>query len=87
MTTETDALVLVRDILPEYLDVKPADIALDTELAAIGADSLTLAELLFALEDRISVDLGEQQVLPRTVRELVALIEPHLPRLAQPLRA
>ncbi|BAL95068.1 acyl carrier protein [Rubrivivax gelatinosus] len=87
MSTETDALVLVRDILPEYLDVKPADIALDTELAAIGADSLTLAELLFALEDRISVDLGEQPVLPRTVRELVALIEPHLPRLAQPLRA
>jgi acyl carrier protein len=77
----SDALELIRQVLPDYVDVAPADISHDTELAAIGADSLTLAELLFALEDRVGRNIGEAQQLPTHVRDLVALVQPHLAAL------
>jgi acyl carrier protein len=84
MTTPlpSDALELIRQVLPDYVDAAPADITLDTELAAIGADSLTLAELLFALEDRVGHNIGEAAQLPTHVRDLVGLLQPHLAALA-----
>jgi acyl carrier protein len=83
MTTSlpSDPLELIRQVLPEYVDIAPADITPETELAAIGADSLTLAELLFTLEDRVGHDIGEAQQLPTHVRDLVALLQPHLGQL------
>ena len=76
-----DALQIIREVLPEYVDVQPADIQPDTELAAIGADSLTLAELLFALEDRVGQPIGEPEQPPRLVRDLADLLQAHLPEV------
>jgi hypothetical protein len=39
---------------------------------------LTLAELLFELEDRLGVSIAETSTLPTLVSELVTLVEPYL---------
>ncbi len=74
-----DALTLVRQALTKYTDTPPESIEMSTVLADIEVDSLTLAELLFELEDRLGVTIEETKELPRQVSELVAMVEPYLP--------
>lgn len=75
------AIDLVRQTLHEQLGLDPASLAPDTELASVGVDSLTLAELLFSLEDRLGTTMADVATLPRSIADLVALVEPHLTRL------
>jgi acyl carrier protein len=75
----TDALRLVREALAKYTETPAQAIQMDTVLVDIEIDSLTLAELLFELEDRLGVTIEETKELPRLVGELVAMVEPHLP--------
>lgn len=81
------AIDLVRQTLHEQLGLDPAALAMDTELASVGVDSLTLAELLFSLEDRLGTTMADVAELPRSIADLVALVEPHLPRLLAPQAA
>ena len=74
------ALDVVRQALARYTEVPAADIHMETSLQDISIDSLTLAELLFELEDAVGVTLAEVEKLPQFVSELVAMIEPHLPQ-------
>jgi acyl carrier protein len=71
-------LGLVRQALARYTDTPVERIELDTVLADIQIDSLTLAELLFELEDRLGKDLSDTHEIPRRVSDVVALIVPHL---------
>jgi acyl carrier protein len=75
----TDALILVREALAKYTETPAEAIEMSTVLADIEIDSLTLAELLFELEDRLGVAIEETKELPRQVSQLVAMVEPHLP--------
>jgi acyl carrier protein len=75
------ALDLVRDVLAEYVDIANIHVVGATELAAIGVDSLTLAEMLFALEDRVGTQVPEPAVVPTRIADLVALIEPYVDAL------
>ena len=43
--------------------------------------SLSLAELLFELEDRVGAAMAEPTARPQTVADVLALIEPHLAAL------
>ncbi len=72
------SLDLVRQALSHYSDAPPAGIVPEAELAALKVDSLTLAELLFELEDRIGVTIAESQSPPRRIGDILALIEPHM---------
>jgi len=55
------------------IDLKSADAA--TELATLGVDSLTLLELMFEIEEKLGVNVGENTPPPRTCGELAQLLE------------
>ncbi|MBS0542865.1 MAG: acyl carrier protein [Proteobacteria bacterium] len=73
-----DTLELIRGALADYIDTPAENIVPEAALADIGVDSLTLAELLFDLEDKHAVHLGEDIPRPVTVGDLVALVAPYL---------
>lgn len=79
MTDKTSAtLDLVRQALSRYIDTPPADVTPDDNLKAMGVDSLTLAELLFELEDRLGSPIAETPEVPQTVGDVVTLILPYV---------
>jgi acyl carrier protein len=71
----------MRDAAPAYrfieerlgIDLKSTDAA--TELATLGVDSLTLLELMFEIEEKLGVAVGENTPPPRTCGELAQLVE------------
>lgn len=84
MTTAINAaaLDLVREVLAEYIDISNIHVGGATELTAIGVDSLTLAEMLFAMEDRVGQHVPEPAQVPQTIGDLVAMIEPYVEAVA-----
>lgn len=51
----------VAKLLAERLEVDVDTIRPDTELESLGADSLTVVELMFDLEDEFEVSLGDER--------------------------
>lgn len=79
MTTPFDpALVLLRQVLAQFSDVPPEQVVPDAPLASLEIDSLTAAEMIFELEDRLGVTVADTGVLPVTVADVLALVRPHL---------
>ena len=77
-TTPMTALDLVRQVLGHYSDAPVDSIVPEAELAALQVDSLTLAELLFELEDRIGVTIAEPAERPTSIADILVLVEPHM---------
>ena len=71
------ALDVLRRILGRYSDVAPEQVVPEAELSALQVDSLTLAELLFELEDLVGTPMADPAARPTHVRDLLLLIEPH----------
>ena len=79
MNAKTEqALTMVREALANYTDTPASDIHLETTLADLQVDSLTLAELLFALEDHLGTTISDVVQAPKQIAEIVALIEPFI---------
>ena len=79
MTTDTTtALELLRQVLGKFTDTAVDQITPETALESLQVDSLALAEMLFELEDRIGVSLTEPKEVPRTIGDILVLVEPHL---------
>lgn len=76
--TNPAALALLRQVLGHFSDATPEQVVPEADLASLQVDSLTLAEMLFALEDQIGVTLDEPAVRPQTVADILCLIQPHL---------
>jgi acyl carrier protein len=74
----TNALELVRETLCRFTEVPASEIQMASRLEDIQIDSLTLAELLFELEDKLKVNMPDTEKLPQTVAEIVELITPFL---------
>lgn len=70
-----DSIELIRDFLHERMDVDPATVDKDTVLAELGVDSLMGAELLFEAEDRLDIEISDDESAPVTVADLQAIIE------------
>lgn len=51
----------VAKLLAERLEVDVETIHPETQLESLGADSLTVVELMFDLEDEFSVSLGDER--------------------------
>ena len=78
-----NALDVLRRILGRYSDVAPEQVVPEAELSALQVDSLTLAELLFELEDLVGAPMADPATLPTHVSDLLWLIEPHLAAIAR----
>lgn len=70
-----DSLALIREFLDARLGVPPQEVVPNAALAALGVDSLMMLELVFECEDRFGVALDKNQKSPRTVGELVMLLD------------
>lgn len=77
----TSSLDLVRQVLGQYSDAAPETVLPEAELAALNVDSLTLAEMLFALEDHLGVTMPEPAERPRLVADMMALVEPYMDQI------
>ncbi len=79
-----DTLQLVKDFLAERLEVPGDKVVPEAELSDLGVDSLMFAEMLFEFEDRakVNIDITSGEVLPKTVADLVTLIDAHLSQAA-----
>jgi acyl carrier protein len=77
-TPSPTALDIVCQQLSKHTETPVRSMQLETKLADIDIDSLALGELLFALEDKLEVELIETTSLPETIGDLVVLIQPYL---------
>lgn len=80
--SEMDSLTLIRQVIQKYCDTPPDLIVPEATLDALNVDSLSLAEMLFALEDTLGTSIAEPTRRPQTVADLQELIEPFLGVLA-----
>lgn len=69
-----DALEAIRAAVTLYTDVPAERVIPEASLADLDIDSLTLAELMFSIEDATGKEL-DGYARPATVAELVTLIE------------
>ncbi len=81
-----DLYPTVATILTEQFKVDRDLLSPEATLDQLGLDSLTLMELVFALEDTFSVRIPEDRLDPRqsgvTLAHLAALLREQLPRPA-----
>lgn len=79
MTLATDTLTTLLALIQEEHHLDVSQVTFETSLADVGLDSLAVAELLFSIEDKFKINLGEvpPDALPATVAEVVALIDAH----------
>lgn len=66
---------LIRQFLHERLGVDPQQAVSSAHLADLGIDSLMLAELMFEVDERLGVAIESGMTAPKTVGDLVALID------------
>ena len=76
------ALDVLRRVLGRFSDVAPEQVVPEAELSVLQIDSLTLAELLFELEDLVGTPMADPAAPPTHVSDLLLLIEPHLAAIA-----
>jgi acyl carrier protein len=72
----------VAKLLAKSLDVPLDTIKPDTELEALGADSLTVIELIFDLEDEFDVKLGDERPKLVVVQDIADHIDRYLSQKA-----
>ena len=70
-----NSIDLIREFLKDRLGLSPENITGEAILADIGVDSLMMLELMFEFEDRFNLTLRRNLKSPRTVGELVALMD------------
>ena len=69
-----DSIGLIRDFLQDRLGVEPENVIPGAPLADLGVDSLMMLELMFEFEDRFGIKLSSDLKSPRTVGEMVSLM-------------
>ncbi len=70
-----NSLDLIREFLKDHLGLDPEKVSAEAALADIGVDSLMMLELMFEFEDRCGITLSNDLKSPKTVGEMVALMD------------
>ena len=70
-----ESLGLIREFLQDRLGVAPDLVVSNAQLDSLGVDSLMMLELMFEFEDRFSITLSKDLKSPKTVGEMVALMD------------
>jgi acyl carrier protein len=73
-------LETMQELLYERLGIDKDKVTLDASLEDLGIDSLMQIELLFDFEDKYKVKIPDLTVRPATIGELIAVIEPLVPK-------
>lgn len=73
--TAMDTLSVIRDFLKDRLGLEHDRITPEATLEELGIDSLMLLELLFEFEEKLNVSLSNDMATPKTVGELLAIVE------------
>lgn len=74
------ALKTIQELLYERLGIDKDKVTLDASLEDLGIDSLMQIELLFDFEDKYKIKIAETTARPNTIGELLAIIEPFMPK-------
>lgn len=74
------ALETMQTLLNERLGIDKDKVTLDASLGDLGIDSLMQIELLFDFEDKYKVKIPDITERPTTIGELLAVIEPFIPK-------
>jgi acyl carrier protein len=71
----TDTMAALKELLHQEFDVDLSTLKVDAPLADYGLDSLSLAELLFAIEEHFNLDIpiGRQGI--NSLADVAALID------------
>lgn len=72
--TTMDVFQMIANALADRYGLDASEITPETELIAIGVDSLDAAELLMALEEKIGVEIEPTKKLA-TIQDVVATVE------------
>jgi len=70
-----ESIGLIRDFLKDRLGVEPENVVPGAALAELGVDSLMMLELMFEFEDHFGIKLSRDIKTPRTVGEMVSLMD------------
>ncbi len=70
-----DSLAIIRKFLGERLAMPANEVHPPAVLADLGVDSLMLLELMFEFEERLGMPLPRDIKTPRTVGDLIAMID------------
>lgn len=81
MTTES-TLKILQDFLQERTEIDPTRVTLDATLEELEIDSLTQLELLFEFEEKLGISIPDVEERPKTIGDLVTLVEQHVGTLA-----
>lgn len=69
------SIELIRQFLNERLGANPDQVVNEALLVDLGVDSLMLAELMFEAEDRLGITIDSDVTIPKSVGEMVGLID------------
>ena len=70
-----DSLTIIREFLDSRLEIAPETVLPEAKLDDLDVNSLMLAEIVFEFEDSFNLTLPRNLKSPRTVGELVALMD------------
>ena len=70
-----DHLQIIRDFLHERLAIDAERVVPGAALSELEVDSLMLLELFFEFEEKLNLTLSKDLPTPRTVGELLAVVE------------
>jgi len=68
----------VAKLLAERIEIDVDQIHPETDLATLGADSLTVMELIFDLEDEFKISLGDERPTLVVVQDIVDHIDRYI---------
>lgn len=70
------------ELIPLFVEtfgIDPEKLLPEATLESLGLDSLAVIEFMFQIEDKFGIQIPDQANPPRTLGEMVQLIEPLLP--------
>ncbi len=71
-----DIIEQLKQLIHQEYDIDPATVDADQPFASYNVDSLTLAELLFAIEDKFHVVVPDEALATvTTLRELATMLD------------
>lgn len=81
--TTASTLKILQDFLQERTEIEPSRIVPEATLEELGIDSLMQLELLFEFEEKLEISLPDVEERPKTIGELVAIVDQHIGSIAQ----